>query len=87
LTGVLDGYVPSSPPHVVRGSTRKIEKLVRVEAHETPGGDAVSKQVFAESPIPIVRAVWPDGNIRMFSDQIGDEDVEFEASETEGEEE
>jgi hypothetical protein len=87
LTGILDGYVPSSPPHVVRGFTRKIEKLHRTESYETPGGDAVSKQVYSESPIPIVRAVWPDGTIRTFSDQVCDEDVEIEDEETEQEEE
>ena len=29
MTGMLDGYVPSSPPHVVRGLTCKVEKLHR----------------------------------------------------------
>ena len=38
-------------------------------------------------PIPIVRAVWPDGIIRTFSDQVGDEDVEIEDQEPELEEE
>jgi hypothetical protein len=60
LTGMLDGYVPSSPPHVVRGFTSKVEKLTCTESHETLSGDAVTKQVFAESPIPVVRAVWTD---------------------------
>ena len=46
-----------------------------------PNGDAVTKQVFSESPIPIVRAVWPDGIIRTFSDKVGDEDVELEVEE------
>jgi Uncharacterised methyltransferase family (DUF6094) len=68
MTGMLDGYVPSSPPHVVRGLTCKVEKLHRTESYETPTGDAVTKQVFSESPIPIVRAVWPDGIIRTCSD-------------------
>jgi hypothetical protein len=71
----------------VRGSTYKIEKLVRTEAHETPSGDAVSKRVFFESPIPIVRAVWPDGIIRTFSDQVGTEAVEIESQDEELEEE
>jgi len=87
LTGMLDGYVPSSPPHVVRGLTSKIEKLHRTECYEMPGGNAVTKQVFSDSPIPIVRAVWPDGIIRTFSDQVGDEDVEIEVEEPELEEE
>ena len=87
MTGMLDGYVPSSPPHVVRGLTCKVEKLHRTESYETPAGDAVTKQVFSESPIPIVRAVWPDGIIRTFSDQVGDEDVQIEDQEPELEEE
>ena len=87
MTGMLDGYVPSTPPHVVRGLTCKVEKLHRTESYETPAGDAVTKQVFSESPIPIVRAVWPDGIIRTFSDQVGDEDVELEDQEPELEEE
>ena len=48
MTGMLDGYVPSSPPHVVRGLTSKVEKLHRTECYETPSGDAVTKQVFSE---------------------------------------
>ncbi len=87
LTGVLDGYVPSSPPHVVRGLTSKVEKLHRTEHHETPNGDTVTKQVFSESLIPIVRAVWPDGIIRAFSDQVGNEDLQIEDQEPELEEE
>jgi hypothetical protein len=87
LTGILDGYVPSSPPHVVRGFSSKVEKLRRTECHETPSGDSVSKRVFSESPIAIVRAVWPDGTIRTFSDQVGNEEVEIEDDDPELEEE
>jgi hypothetical protein len=87
MTGMLDGFVPSTPPHVVRGLTSKVEKLHRTESYETPGGDAVTKQVFSESPIPIVRAVWADGIIRTFSDQVGNEDVQLEDQEPETEEE
>jgi hypothetical protein len=87
MTGMLDGFVPSTPPHVVRGLTCKVEKLHRTECYETPTGDAVTKQVFSESPIPIVRAVWPDGIIRTFSDQVGDEDVEIETQQPELEDE
>ena len=87
MTGMLDGYVPSTPPHVGRGLTCKVEKLHRTESYENSNGDAVTKQVFSESPIPIVRAVWPDGIIRTFSDQVGDEDVEIETQGPEVEEE
>ena len=64
-----------------------VEKLHRTENYETPSGDAVTKQVFSQSPIPIVRAVWADGIIRTFSDQVGNEDVEIETQEPELEEE
>ncbi len=74
LTGMLGGYVPSSPPHVVRGLNSKIEKLHCAECFERPGVDAVTKEIFFESPIPIVRAAWSDGIIRTFSDQVGEED-------------
>jgi hypothetical protein len=87
ITGMLDGYVPSSPPHAVRGFTSKVEKLTRTESHETPSGDAVTKQVFAESPIPVVRAVWSDGIIRTFSEQIAADDVQIEDDEPELEDE
>ena len=87
LTGMLDGYVPSSPPHVVRGLTSKVEKLHRTERRENESGDAVMKQVFSESPLAIVRAVWPDGIIRTFSDQVGDDSVQIEEDEIQLEEE
>jgi hypothetical protein len=77
LTGMLDGYVPSDPPHVVRGYTGKAEKLHRTESYETPSGDTVHKQVFSKSPMPIVRAVWPDGTIRTFSDQVGSDEAQL----------
>jgi hypothetical protein len=87
LTGMHDGYVPSDPPHVVRGFTSKIEKLPRTESHETPSGDSVTKQVFSESPIPVIRAVWSDGIIRTFCEQVGNDEVEIEDQEPELEEE
>jgi hypothetical protein len=87
LTGMLDGYVPSDPPHVVRGYTGKAEKLHRTERYETPGGDTVHKQVFSESPMPIVRAVWPDGTIRTFSDQVGSGEAQFDDQNLESEDE
>jgi hypothetical protein len=87
MTGMLDGYVPSDPPHVKRGFTTKMEKLRRTENYETPNGDTVSKQVFAESPIPVVRAMWPDGIIRTFSEQVADENVQVEDQEPEEQDE
>jgi hypothetical protein len=85
LSGLLDGYVPSEPRHVVRGSTSKVEKLHRTKCSETPSGDFVTKQVFSKSPIPVVSAVWSDGIIRTFSDQVGEDDVQIEDQEPEPE--
>jgi hypothetical protein len=58
-----------------------VEKLHRTERQANASGDLVTKQVFSESPIAVVRAVWPDGIIRTFSDQVGDEDVQIEDDE------
>src|SRR5262249_53488827 len=80
-------HVPSDPPHVVRGYTGKAEKLHRPERYETPSGDTVHKQVFSESPMPIVRAVWPDGTIRTFSDQVGNDEAQFDDQQPEWEDE
>jgi hypothetical protein len=77
----------TNPPRVLRGFTSTIEKLHRTENDNTPASDAVMKQVFSESPIPIVRAAWPDGTIRTFSDQVGNETVRIENQGLEKEEE
>jgi hypothetical protein len=69
LTGLLDGYVPSDPPHVVRASCGKEERLARTESYTTPAGTQVDKRVFSEQPTPGVRAVWADGTIRTFSER------------------
>ena len=47
---MLDGFVPSSPPHVVRGLTSKVEKLHRTESYETPGGDHAARVDDASAP-------------------------------------
>ena len=54
------------------------KRQVSPERYETPSGDTVHKQVFSESPMPIVRAVWPDGTIRTFSDQVGSDEAQFD---------
>jgi hypothetical protein len=65
----------------------QLEALHSTENYDTPAGDAVLKQVFSESPIPIVRAAWPDGTIRTFSDRGGNGTVQIENQELEEEEE
>ena len=74
LTGLLDGYVPSEPPHVVRAYCGKQERLARTESHTTAAGTQVDKRIYSEQPTPIVRAVWADGQIRTFSDKLPSED-------------
>ncbi len=89
LSGLLDGYVDSDPPHVVRGHCPKQKTIQRDETYDTPAGAHVHKKVWAEVPDPKVRAVWPDGVIRTFTslaststDEIVVEDVEtFEEEE------
>jgi hypothetical protein len=68
LTGLLDGYVPADPPHVVRAHCGKEERLARTESHVTPNGTQVDKRIFSEQPRPVVRAVWADGVIRTFAE-------------------
>ena len=63
LTGLLDGYVPSNPPHVVRGYCGKLGAVSRRESYTTDSGKSVEKTVYAELPNPIVRIAWPDGRL------------------------
>jgi hypothetical protein len=77
LTGLLDGYVPSDPPHIVRGYCGKREFLARIENRETEAGAQIEKKVYAQIPVPTVRAVWPDGKIRTFSEVTFENDFEF----------
>jgi hypothetical protein len=37
--------------------------------------------------MPIVRAVWPDGTIRTFSDQVGSDEAQFDDQNPESEDE
>jgi Uncharacterised methyltransferase family (DUF6094) len=82
LSGLLDGYVPSDPPHVVRGYCGKQSRLQRVEHYETETSH-VEKRVSADVPLPVVRAVWPDGKITTFGEPETTEEVEVEADPTE----
>ena len=68
LTGLLDGHVPSNPPHVVRAYCSKKEVLSRTEEKETETAH-IEKKVYAEIPQPMVRAVWADGVIRTFGER------------------
>jgi Uncharacterised methyltransferase family (DUF6094) len=79
LTGLLDGYVPSDPPHVVRGYCGKESRLKKVEEHETETSH-VEKRTYADVPLPVVRTVWPDGTIVTYGEPEATEDVEIEGT-------
>lgn len=85
LTGILDGYVPSDPPHVVRGYCGKIKTLSRTESHTTENGTHVHKAIHGEVPRPVVRVVWPDGIIRTFSTEAVSVEVEGQLNEEDDE--
>ncbi len=68
-SGHLDGVVrpDDEPPHVVRGTARKMQYLDRTEESESADGMRVrTTQVFAEKIVLSVRAVGPDGIVRTF---------------------
>lgn len=64
---ILDGYVASDPPHVVRAACGKVERHVRNEHSETAAGTTVDKEIYVQVPNPVVRAVWSDGKIHTFA--------------------
>jgi hypothetical protein len=65
----------------------RVRLSLRHSMTSSAAGDAVSKQIFSESPVPVVRAVWPDGIIRTFTEQVVTDEHEFENQEAETEEE
>ena len=63
VSGVLDGVVPSSPPHVARGYSVKSEYLnvAQCKSEENPETGAVSEtKVYSEKPVSVVRCVEVD---------------------------
>lgn len=70
-SGQLNGLVcpPGESPHVVRGTVRK-EEFVKAKTKEHSTDKAVTKTVFSERIVLTVRAVWPDGQIRTFTDKL-----------------
>lgn len=68
-SGHLDGLVcpPNEPPHVVRGTARKVEFIKDQERTEQPGGGVTDKTVFGQKIELLIRAVDTNGNIRTFT--------------------
>ena len=87
LSGLLDGYVPSSPPHVVRGHLTKVEVLREVKQRQTASGVWVEKRTYTESPVPLCRAVWQDGVIHTFGEPVADPEAQVALSDEDEEEE
>lgn len=63
--GHLDGLValPGHPAHVVRGVAKKVGEVTDVET-DTSGKQTVTKTTYSERIKVVIRALWPDGEIR-----------------------
>jgi predicted RNA methylase len=75
-SGMLDGLVPGDPPHVVRGSSTKVEyhNKEQSRSEENPDTGAVSTtDVYSQRMVTIIRCVTPDGNIYSFSNEPKDD--------------
>ncbi len=76
-SGDLDGLVwPSGePPHVVRGTSRKItyRDEAKCESKHNEDGSSSQKEVYSEKITLVVRAVSVDGKIHTFTDNTAAE--------------
>jgi hypothetical protein len=57
---------PGEPPHVVRGTARKVEYQSNQTQEETEDGTVVTKTTISEKIVLTIRAVGTDGTIRTF---------------------
>lgn len=69
--GQLDGLVqpPGEPPHVVRGTARKVEEVKSKDSEVNDDGSVTTKVVLSEKIVLTVRAVGVDGCIKTFSQE------------------
>jgi Uncharacterised methyltransferase family (DUF6094) len=67
-SGKLDGIVrpKNEPPHVVRGTARKVEYLSNQSKEEGNDGAVITKTTYSEKIVLTIRAVGADGTIRTF---------------------
>lgn len=74
--GMLNGIVEpeGEEPHVVRGSTPKVEYVASItEEHNEETGQVTKKTVIAQRPVLTIRAVRQDGKIINLSDEVNTE--------------
>jgi hypothetical protein len=76
--GHLDGIVspPDEPPHVVRGTAKKITYLVSRDEEEKEDGAVQTTQVYSEKISLVVRALDHLGNIMTFQDEADEQSSE-----------
>lgn len=75
-SGILDGIVDDDEaggePHVIRGSTKKVEywneSASKSEVNPETGA-LTTKDVYSQKPVCVIRAAWQDGTILTLSDQ------------------
>ena len=85
-SGVCDGLVQpeGEDPHVVRGSTKKVDYVSAITEETEEDGSVKRKTVISQRPVLTVRAVKQDGVILTLSDEIvnheEDEDQQHEES-------
>jgi len=66
--GYLDGVVrpPGEPPHVVRGTCRKVRYEKSHTQEENSDGSTTTTTVYGEKIVPTIRAVDSTGTIKTF---------------------
>lgn len=82
--GQLDGLIEpaNEPPHVVRGTAKKVEYVDTVETSEDEDGKCKTTTIMKQRIVITVRAIDQLGEIKTFTDQReGDSDVGAEANE------
>jgi predicted RNA methylase len=75
-SGMLDGLVEpeGEPPHVVRGTARKLDYISeRSQTENEVTGATTEKVVWSQRIVLTVRAVGPDGEIKTFEDGTSSE--------------
>lgn len=74
--GHLDGVVhpPNEPPHVVRGTARKVQVLKGVEERVEESGETTTVTTYTERIQLVVRVMGTTGEIKTFTD-VSEEDI------------
>jgi hypothetical protein len=63
IAGELDGYLASDPPQVVRGYCGKKKQLKSITVTESENGAITETKKIVDVPMPVLRAIWPDGRL------------------------